>query len=338
MNCRSRLRTGLIRALLAPLLLCAVTPAAAADDYPFKVESRSDGRQYRLVAINGGRAPIYVKVALTKFENMDSSRPWPIRQLVAPGQTVELNRLYAADPARAYSFNFKHSWLYGDPAAKPDPNAKYRLPFADGLAFRIHQAPGGPLTTHDNIYSREAVDIIMPVGTPVVAARAGYVIVNIRPYDTGKLEPDYLDKANLVRIMHDDGTWSDYLHLQKYSSNVVAGMRVEAGTQIGLSGSSGYSSEPHLHFVVQRSDGEQAVSVPFRFWTRAGGSFAPVYMSTVTADYGGNLAGTAASATIRTAAPQAQPVAARPKPRPVKACMGGKNVIDEAVLRCTQGL
>jgi len=200
MNCRSRLRTGLIRALLAPLLLCAVTPAAAADDYPFKVESRSDGRQYRLVAINGGRAPIYVKVALTKFENMDSSRPWPIRQLVAPGQTVELNRLYAADPARAYSFNFKHSWLYGDPAAKPDPNAKYRLPFADGLAFRIHQAPGGPLTTHDNIYSREAVDIIMPVGTPVVAARAGYVIVNIRPYDTGKLEPDYLDKANLVRL------------------------------------------------------------------------------------------------------------------------------------------
>jgi len=328
---------GIFR-LLSLLLLAQSANALAEDTYPFKVESRRSGKQYEVMAINGGRAPIYVKLALTQSDNIDSSRPWPIRQLVAPGQTVELTRVHAADGTRAYSFNFKHTWLYGDPAAKPDANAKYRLPFASGLAFPIHQAPGGPLTTHDNIYSREAVDIIMPVGTPIVAARAGYVIMNIRPYDTGKLEPDYLDKANLVRIIHDDGTWADYVHLQKYSSNVAPGMRVEAGTQIGLSGSSGYSSQPHLHFVVQRNDGEQAVSVPFRFWTRAGGSFAPVYMSTVTADYGGNPAGVVAGAGIRPVAPQTQPVAARPKPRPVKECMGGKNAIDEAVLRCTQGL
>jgi murein DD-endopeptidase MepM/ murein hydrolase activator NlpD len=243
--------------------------------------------------------------------------------------------MYAADLTRAYSFNFSQTWLYGDPAARPDPNAKYRLPFRDGLSFRINQAPGGPLPTHDNVYSRDAVDITMPVGTPIVAARAGYVIMNIRPYDSGKLEPDFLDKANMVRVMHDDGTWADYVHLQKYSGIVVPGMRVEAGTPIGLSGSSGFSSGPHLHFVVQRNDGEKAVSVPFRFWNRADGVFAPVYQGMVAADYGDS---TKSPATIQTVGAPLAPAAVKPKPRTVKECMGGKNVIDEAVLRCKQGL
>ena len=306
--------------------------ALAASDYPFKVDAQQDGRQNRVVAINSGRAPIYVTLSFTRAENVDSDHPWPIRQVIPAGKTVEMARVYAGDPARAYRFSYSYTWLFGDPAARPDPNATYRLPFEDGKSLSIAQAPGGPVFTHNTPDSSNAVDIAMPLGTTIVAARAGYVIENVRPFDSGRLEPYFLDKSNFVRIMHDDGTWADYAHLQKYSANIYPGMRISAGTPIGLSGSSGYSSGPHLHFVVQRNDGGKVVSVPFRFWNRADGAFVPVYQGELVADYAGTLApalptGTAAGADAP--APH--------KPRSVKECMGGANVINEAVLRCTRG-
>jgi len=68
-----------------------------------------------------------------------------------------------------------------------------------------------------------------------------------------------------VRIEHDDGTHSAYLHLSRGSVRVKPGQRVEVGTLLGKSGNTGRSTGPHLHFVVQKPYGAAMVSIPFRF-------------------------------------------------------------------------
>lgn len=100
--------------------------------------------------------------------------------------------------------------------------------------------------------------------SPVIAALDG-VVVDARDgnYDrchgdlsTGSVSCDGHDMiANSVTLAHDgaDGrTWfTKYWHLKQDSVAVVEGDEVAAGTVLGLVGSSGYSSLPHLHFEVQ---------------------------------------------------------------------------------------
>lgn len=61
-------------------------------------------------------------------------------------------------------------------------------------------------TTHDTPEAQYAVDIALPDGTPVYAAREGTVI-NLR-HDSfrGAATPLLLDQANMVEVLHDDGT------------------------------------------------------------------------------------------------------------------------------------
>jgi len=110
----------------------------------------------------------------------------------------------------------------------------------------------------------------MPEGTPVLAARAGTVIYTEANQVYGAQVPDMLTKANEVRIRHIDGTVAIYAHLSHGGVYVYPGQRVEAGQQIGLAGSTGYSSGPHLHFAVQtvRRNGDRldTISLPFQFY------------------------------------------------------------------------
>lgn len=57
-------------------------------------------------------------------------------------------------------------------------------------------------------------------------------------------------EPNYVTILHWDGTKTRYLHLKKHSIQVTVGQNVECGQKLGLIGSSGRSSAPHLHFDV----------------------------------------------------------------------------------------
>ncbi|KAG1580522.1 hypothetical protein G6F46_015500 [Rhizopus delemar] len=61
-----------------------------------------------------------------------------------------------------------------------------------------------------------------------------------------------------------------YGHLQAGGMRVRRGQAVQAGQPIGLSGNSGYSSAPHLHFVVQVNRGMGLRSVPVRIFAAQG--------------------------------------------------------------------
>jgi len=90
------------------------------------------------------------------------------------------------------------------------------------------------------------------IGVPIFAARGGVVV------DTHDGEPDMntvwdeTKKANYVIIDHGDGYFGWYWHMKTGSVAVSPGQTVTAGTQLGLTGSSGLSNWPHLHFETRK--------------------------------------------------------------------------------------
>jgi murein DD-endopeptidase MepM/ murein hydrolase activator NlpD len=154
----------------------------------------------------------------------------------------------------------------------------------------ISQAHGGRLTSHNNSENLHAVDFAMPVGSPVVAARDGVVIDVTLKHREGGFDVSLIDKANMVTIVHDDGTVAEYAHLSAGPELVRLGQRVLAGDRVGHSGNTGYSSGPHLHFIVSRPiviDGKVSrVSIPVVFYSNEpAGRFSAAAGSRIVARY-----------------------------------------------------
>jgi murein DD-endopeptidase MepM/ murein hydrolase activator NlpD len=84
------------------------------------------------------------------------------------------------------------------------------------------------------------IDIAVPTGTPIRAAGGGTVA------DAGD-DPEY---GHFILITHPDGYQSMYGHASRVL--VIPGQVVAAGEVIGLSGSTGRSTAPHLHFEIRR--------------------------------------------------------------------------------------
>ena len=83
------------------------------------------------------------------------------------------------------------------------------------------------------------VDYVAPAGTPVAAARAGIVTLAGARGSFG----------NAVVVKHGSGVRTLYAHLARVDVNV--GERVSSGAQLGVVGSTGRSTGPHLHFEVR---------------------------------------------------------------------------------------
>ena len=105
------------------------------------------------------------------------------------------------------------------------------------------------------------MNIAMPEGTPIIAARSG-VVVKTENQQAGRGGDA---SGNFVRIRHYDGNEGVYLHLKQGSGSVRAGQSVAVGSALALSGNTGNSSGPHLHFVVQRATEAGLVSIPYEF-------------------------------------------------------------------------
>lgn len=143
--------------------------------------------------------------------------------------------------------------------AYEDTSFVYLLPFKDGTKQMMVQ---GYNTTHSHRYM-VAVDFKMKPGTTICAARSGVVIEVREDSDRGGLDEKYMTDWNYLIIQHADTSTALYGHLQQNGGLVKAGDTVIAGQPIALSGNTGYSAFPHLHFQVWDKNGT-AVATRFR--------------------------------------------------------------------------
>ena len=195
------------------------------------------GRDARLVIVTAGFTSLVWLVALVAVGPDLIGDDGTFAESSPP--TVEPGKI--APRVRAAGEDFSRAVL-----PRPDP-----VPGGRGLAMRIPvlgiseadlvdtytAARGGGSRRHD------AIDIMAPTGTPVVAARAGTVEKLYLSDDGGK---------TIYIRTHDTKRMHYYAHLDRIEQGLTEGQTVEAGETIGTVGFSGNANPdaPHLHFAV----------------------------------------------------------------------------------------
>lgn len=227
------------------------------NDRQVYVTTRKHAGGDTLIVKNDLYAPVEIELEITRAEHVLGAPAKPIRWVLPPRQEIRLLTL-APDGTGTPRYEHRLRYALGDPRSRHLAE-RYPLPWRGG-PFRMTQGPGGRYS-HTGPKGRYAVDIAMPVGTPIVAARGGVVIRTENSQSGRGTNP----AGNFVRIMHDDGTMGVYLHLKQGSVQVREGQRVRAGDLLAKSGNTGNSTGPHLHFVVQKNVGLNTVSIPFEF-------------------------------------------------------------------------
>lgn len=122
------------------------------------------------------------------------------------------------------SFTFESSGGYGWPLAVRGRISSY---------FGYRNAPTAGASTY-----HKGIDIAVPAGTSVLAAQSG--IVTAAAYSASA--------GNYIAIYHGNGIYTYYMHCSKLKVSVKS--KVSKGQQIALSGNTGISTGPHLHFAV----------------------------------------------------------------------------------------
>jgi len=194
--------------------------------------------------------------------NLKGDVAFPYTATFKPGET-EAFTLSPMNTNHEWQYAYTNYYKMGSSEAQPDDYI-YSLPYAPGTTRKITQGYDGKFSHQGS--NKYAIDWQMPEGTPVYAARGGLVVKVKDDSDRGGASMKYDPFNNYVLIRHADGTLGHYCHLQKDGVIVHAGQIVKTGELIAHSGSTGFSSGPHLHFsVFMTKDGRERVSIPVKF-------------------------------------------------------------------------
>ncbi|MCX4806893.1 LysM peptidoglycan-binding domain-containing M23 family metallopeptidase [Streptomyces sp. NBC_01214] len=171
---------------------------------------------------SGGAAPAEAEAAPAPEADAEPAAP------VAPKQARKQAEQAAPAPGAAAESRAEA------PAAAPQSAAGFVAPVGGGISTQYKVA--GAMWSSGY---HTGVDFIAAMGTTVKAVGAGTVV-------SAGWSGSY---GNEVVIQHADGKYSQYAHLSQLS--VSSGQSVTAGQTIGLSGSTGNSTGPHLHFEIR---------------------------------------------------------------------------------------
>ena len=132
---------------------------------------------------------------------------------------------------------------------------KLSQPWPEGYSVNKNSPYGyrtDPITRRRKFH--HGIDVALPVGTPLTAGADGTIVHKGSGASGG----------NTLIIMHAHDVYAVYYHLQK-PSHLPKGAKVQRGDQVALSGNTGRSTGPHLHFEVRKSRrwGDTVDPMPF---------------------------------------------------------------------------
>ncbi len=165
------------------------------------------------------------------------------------GERKKIETLYPLDTTRDYGYNYTYKSYFGIIDATHDDAYEYDLPFELGQKWMLLQGIGGKFS-HSDEENYYAYDFKMPTGTAVLAARDGIVVKIVGSYTEGGVNTSLKKKSNYIYVQHSDGTVASYAHIKHKGALANVGDKVQKGQKIALSGNTGYTTNPHLHFGV----------------------------------------------------------------------------------------
>jgi murein DD-endopeptidase MepM/ murein hydrolase activator NlpD len=241
----------------------ANTAAANCKDDWICVDALDQGNKVELRARNLGNYPItYTFQVRTKDLRTDG--PHTVTRTLAAQQSEQIMTLTSAGSRRENDYRYSFDWTVGDKDAAHDDDHLYALPYASGRSYHVLQGYGSRFS-HTGL-EEFAIDLDMPVGTAVHAARSGVVARVEESHAKGCWEDGCGKYANFIVVLHNDGTTGEYFHLQQNGAVARVGDSVSQGQKIAYSGNTGHTTMPHLHFAVYRAtEWGNTQSIPVRF-------------------------------------------------------------------------
>jgi murein DD-endopeptidase MepM/ murein hydrolase activator NlpD len=253
------------------ILLFLTCPAFGAEENPSGIriitEQHADGVT---LSVTSKYASEFTVTLEADLENITPSRPIPFTVDAAGRTSFVLVKFRITEKGRRWHYHYQPYWQLGARRSTTSNDADYAMPFGPGR-YVVMQGPRGTYSHFVGSASENAVDWTVPEGTIVCAAREGRVVGVKQDSTVGGPDRKWRPFANYIVIKHADGTFADYVHLQPDGAMVKLGDEVTVGQPIGLSGRTGFTSAPHLHFsVFQTVDGKKKLTLPFRLKTDHG--------------------------------------------------------------------
>ncbi len=244
--------------LLLTLLFVGVTFCYAQEcEVYHKINSLTN--EISVIAENKSIMPYTIKLE-ANYKGMKSNQKFPLTRIVE-ANIIDTLAKFLPEKNTSISFGFNSTKVEGNILAKHNDQVIYELPYKKGTSYKIDQGYNGK-STHQN---KNALDFHMEEGTEICAIREGLVVKAIDEHKKGCPDESCAKFNNFILVLHDDGSYADYSHLQKGGALVKVGDRVKPGQVIGLSGQTGIASGPHLHLEVYTMtwDGQNSIAVKY---------------------------------------------------------------------------
>lgn len=229
------------------------------DELPKYLHTSNTKDSLYVTSKNTFKFPIHIVVADSLDRILTKKVLFPNDSILLLSLTNKKNEALSLLKTYEFTRNF------GNPFIKRyDTLYPYAPPFKRGHRYKVIQGYNGSYT-HNSPDSRYAIDFQMPVGDTICAARKGVVVKVEDQFHKGGRNKYFKPYANFILIYHEDGTVAQYVHLKHKGVFVKPGDIVEKEQVIGLSGNTGWSTEPHLHFSVYLPKNGTLVSIPAMF-------------------------------------------------------------------------
>ncbi len=201
--------------------------------------------------------PLRVGISLKDSERKQNQFVW-----LKPKQDTLFNIINDYDSNLNISFSSAFSTL----EEVTPKDVVLALPIKANKKYKINQGYNGGFS-HDSEYSKYSIDFDLNIGDTVYCAANGYVVGVIKDYNNNGGGRDYRDRANFITVFHPEHSiFTQYVHLYYQGSLVKLGDTVKVGQAIGISGNTGFSQGPHLHFnVLKPTKNGGLKSIPVEF-------------------------------------------------------------------------